>query len=117
MDVVGLRSTKGVLQLCVTRDATDFPDCRKGGSGIRRTIPATAPRLRFEGLPPGNYAIAVIHDANGNGRLDTLLGVPREGFGFSRNPVIRFGPPRFSAAAFPLSGDAQIQQVRIRYLL
>jgi uncharacterized protein (DUF2141 family) len=117
VDVVGLRSAKGVLQLCVTRDAQDFPDCRKNGNGLRRTIPASVPRIRFEGLPPGNYAVAVIHDANGNARLDTMLGIPREGFGFSRNPPIRFGPPRFAAAQFPLGSDAQVQQVRIRYLL
>jgi uncharacterized protein (DUF2141 family) len=46
-----------------------------------------------------------------------MMGIPREGFGFSRNPAIGFGPPRFSAARFTLGSDAQKQQVRIRYLL
>jgi uncharacterized protein (DUF2141 family) len=68
-------------------------------------------------LPRGDYAIAVIHDENGNAKLDTLAGIPREGFGFSRNPPIRFGPPRFAAARFTLVDDAQMQQVRMRYIL
>ena len=112
-----LRSTRGVLQICLTTEAGDFPDCRNGHTAIKRTISASTPRVRFTGLPLGTYAIAVIHDANSNERLDTFMGMPREGFGFSRNPAIGFGPPRFSAASFGVGSDAPAQQVRIRYLL
>ena len=72
--------------------------------------------IRFAGLAPGNYAAAVIHDENSNARLDTFAGIPREGFGFSRNPAIGFGPPRFSAAAFAVGGVAETQQVTMRYM-
>ena len=69
----------------------------------RRSVAAAAPRRRASpALPRGDYALAVIHDENGNARLDTIAGIPREGFGFSRNPPIRFGPPRFAAARFDL---------------
>lgn len=61
--------------------------------------------------------MAVIHDANANARLDTMLGIPREGFGFSRDPAIRFGPPRFAAARFAVAAGSANQQVRMRYLL
>lgn len=117
VEITGLRSAKGVIQLCLTADAGAFPDCKAGGHGIKRTLPAATPRIRLEGLAPGDYAIAVIHDANGNSRLDTMLGIPREGFGFSRNPAIRFGPPRFDAARFPITPRGETQQVRMRYLL
>jgi len=117
IEMTGLRSAKGVVRLCLVRDPTDFPDCREGKGALKRTLPATNPRIRLEGLPAGDYAIAVIHDANGNAKLDTMLGIPREGFGFSRNPAIRFGPPRYKDARFTLGADAQMQQVRIRYLL
>jgi uncharacterized protein (DUF2141 family) len=117
VEFTDLRSDKGVLQICLTSDAGDFPSCKNGAGAVRRTISAASPRLRFEGLPPGKYAIAVIHDANANARLDTTLGIPREGFGFSRNPAIGFGAPSFSAARFETDGGAQVQQVRMRYLL
>jgi uncharacterized protein (DUF2141 family) len=113
----GLRSAKGVLQVCITSQAAAFPDCRTGSEVIKRTVSAASPHLRLEGLAPGSYAIAVIHDANANARLDTALGIPREGFGFSRNPTVVFGPPRFSAARFPLAAGSDSQQVRIRYML
>lgn len=117
IEMTGLRSVKGVVRICLVQDPGDFPDCREGKGALKRTLPAGNPRIRLEGLAPGDYAIAAIHDANGNARLDTVLGIPREGFGFSRNPAIRFGPPRYRDARFTLGADAQLQQVRIRYLL
>jgi uncharacterized protein (DUF2141 family) len=117
VEVTALRSAKGVIRLCLTSEAKDFPDCRNGARAIKRTIPAGAPRIRIEGISPGNYAIAVIHDENGNSKLDTFVGIPREGFGFSRNPGIGFGPPRFSRAEFPVGSGAETQQVKLRYLL
>ncbi|MDP5279977.1 DUF2141 domain-containing protein [Sphingomonas sp. DG1-23] len=116
VEITGLRSARGLIQLCLTADAAAFPDCKRAG-GIRRTLSAAAPRIRFEGLPPGDYAVAVIHDANANAKLDTMLGIPREGFGFSRDPAIRFGPPRFAAAQFTVAAGGGSQQVRMRYLL
>lgn len=117
LDFTSLRSTRGLLQICIAPAASEFPDCRDGRGAIKRTIPASDGKLRLTALAPGDYAVAVIHDANGNGKLDTFMGIPREGFGFSRNPVIGFGPPRFSAARFPLDGGSDRQEVKLRYLL
>jgi uncharacterized protein (DUF2141 family) len=116
VEIVNLRSAKGLIRLCLTADRTAFPDCRKGDV-VTRTVSAASPRIRFENLAPGSYALAVIHDENGNAKLDTMLGIPREGFGFSRNPGIGFGPPGFDAVRFEVAGGASAQQVRIRYLL
>ncbi len=112
-----LRSERGVILLCLTADPANFPGCVDDANAVTRSVPASRPRLRIDGLGQGAYALSVIHDENGNARLDTFAGIPREGFGFSRNPGIGFGPPRFSAAAFPLGSGATTQQVRIRYLL
>ena len=112
----GLRSARGSLRLCLAADPANFPGCADHADAMMRTVPAATPQVRFDGLPRGSYALAVIHDANNNARLDTLVGIPREGFGFSRNPAIGFGPPRFAAAQFAVAGDAQRQQVRMRYI-
>jgi len=106
-----------VLRICLTRHASSFPSCRDDPQALTRTVPAAAAAIRFDALPAGDYALAVIHDANGNAKLDTMLGIPKEGFGFSRNPAIGFGPPSFSNARFPVTTGAEIQQIRIRYLL
>jgi len=67
---------------------------------------------------PGTYAIALLHDENENDRIDRLLGlVPREGFGFSRDARVSFGPPHFEDAAFDV-GTAEVSQtIRMRYML
>jgi uncharacterized protein (DUF2141 family) len=117
LDVTNLRSPKGVLQICLTARPESFPDCKDDPRAVSRSVPASAPRVQFDGLAPGSYAAAIIHDENGNKKLDTLMGIPREGFGFSRNPVVGFGPPKFDAARFAVDGAAKPQQVKMRYLL
>ena len=115
--MTNVRSDKGVLRLCVTADPKNFPNCVDDARAQSRTLPAATRTTVFRGLPMGDYAIAVIHDENDNARLDRFAGIPREGFGFSRNPPIGFGPPKFGAAQFAVESDAAMQQVRMRYLL
>lgn len=112
-----LRNAKGLIRICLTAVPNNFPACGNEADAVTRSIPAGTHDLRIAGLPHGDYAIAVIHDENGNKKLDTFMGIPREGFGFSRNPPIGFGAPRFAAARFSLQGDTETQQVQMHYLL
>jgi uncharacterized protein (DUF2141 family) len=51
------------------------------------------------------YALAVIHDEDSNGKLNTnWLGIPTEGYGFSNDARALLGPPTFSAASFSYDG-------------
>ncbi|WP_226015954.1 DUF2141 domain-containing protein [Novosphingobium sp. FKTRR1] len=118
VDIEGLRSTRGLIQACLTADPITFPDCQKDPQA--RHVTATAadgPSVVFRHVLPGRYAIALFHDENANGRMDKVLMVPREGFGFSRDAPIRFGPPRFDAAEFPLGEAALVTPIKVRYLL
>ena len=118
LSIEGLRSQRGDIQLCMTMLPAKFPSCKGDPNARRMTVPAAqAAKLRIENLPQGQYAIAVIHDENSNAKLDTALGIPREGFGFSRNPVIMFGPPRFSAAEFRVGDGETAQRLKMKYLL
>lgn len=118
VEFTNLRSNKGLLQICLTTDPKQFPDCKGDPkNALRRTISATNPHIRFEGLSPGTYAIGVIHDANSNAKLDTALGIPREGFGFSRDAPVSFGPPKFTSAAFTVGTEPVRQRIKLRYLL
>ncbi|MDB5721533.1 MAG: hypothetical protein JWP15_2151 [Alphaproteobacteria bacterium] len=104
--------------MCLTAKAAGFPDCAKDMQAVTRTVPAdAAASIRFEGVRPGTYALAIFHDENGNKKLDTFLGIPREGFGFSRNPTVRFGPPRFAQAGFEVGDGIARVTVRMQYLL
>lgn len=113
----GLRSEKGRILICVTRHAKYFPDCRDDPDKHHYNVTAAAGSLSVGALPPGDYAIAIIHDENGNGKLDTFMGLPREGVGFSRNAPIRFGPPAFRSASVPVTDAPQRQTIRLKYFL
>lgn len=52
-------------------------------------------------LKPGEYAFKYFHDENNNNKLDqNWIGIPTEGFGFSNNPKVLFGPPSFDKTLF-----------------
>lgn len=113
----GLRDSKGVVRICLTSRADAFPQC-KAGAALTATVKAAkgAVDYRFEGVRPGTYAIAAFHDANGNGKLDKMMGMPREGFAFSRNPPMRPRAPTFKEAHFAVGGEGG-QVLHMRYLL
>lgn len=115
--VGGLRSTKGKVLACLTTHARGFPDCRHDPAARKLAVAAGRPvTLLFGDLPPGRYALSLLHDENGNGKADMTLMIPREGFGFSRDAAARFGPPKFAAAAFVV-GDAPVSiAVHMRYI-
>lgn len=115
--VEGMRSQRGQVLVCLTANPRAFPDCAKDARARKLTVPAgQAQTIVFADLADGTYAVSLLHDENGNGKPDMTLMMPREGFGFSRNPAIRFGPPAFARAAFAMGGTARHETIRMRYM-
>ena len=118
VDIYGLRSVKGNVLVCVTANPRFFPDCSKDPKSRRATVPANnAALVSFSGMSSGTYAIALVHDENANSKMDMAIFLPKEGFGFSRNPVVMAGPPKFSSAAFAVEGADISQCVKMKYML
>ena len=70
----------------------------------------------FKDIAPGTYALAVVHDENMNGKLDTKwLGIPTEGYGFSRDAKALLGAPSFSSASFPYDGKDLDLTISLHY--
>ena len=112
-----LRSNRGQVHVCLTRSSAHFPNCARDPAALKRSVSATTGSVRFDGVQPGAYAVSLFHDENGNGKFDTFAGIPREGFGFSRNPTVRFGAPRFRQVVIDLGPGFARQAVRMQYLL
>lgn len=114
-----LRNTNGVVRLCVTRRPASFPGgCEQDPDAVKLTAPAALQiKIILHDLAPGEYAVALFHDENGNGRLDRWGPLPTEGFGFSRNPRLGFGPPSFRQASFTIGAGEVRQVIKIHYLL
>jgi uncharacterized protein (DUF2141 family) len=117
ISVSGIRSAKGNITITIYPDEpSHFLD---GAYKVaRQQLPITLPVTNacFSLPVPGYYAVALFHDENDNHHLDTnALGVPTEGYGFSNNPTLYFGPPELSRVRFSLhSGDNPIT-VRMKY--
>ncbi|HEX9955576.1 MAG TPA: DUF2141 domain-containing protein [Allosphingosinicella sp.] len=113
-----LRNAKGVVHLCLTANAAFFPDCAGDPKAKKKSVAASnAGSVTIPGVAPGAYALSVFHDENGNTKFDTFLKIPKEGFGFSRNPTVRFGAPKFAQVRFEVGGGIARQTVRMQYLL
>ncbi len=117
VSVTGLRNMKGQVLLCLTTNPKAFPDCSKDLGSVRMAVKAAdAGDFAVYAPAAGTYAIAVVHDENSNNKMDTAIFLPKEGFGFSRNPAITVGPPSFKSASFAVAGDMR-QSIRMKYML
>jgi uncharacterized protein (DUF2141 family) len=101
----GLREAKGHIMLSLTDSAEAWDGKAEARTRLRQPVAATSETIRFDDLPPGSYAVQVFHDANDNGRMDTnILGMPVEGYGFSRNPLV-MRKATYEEARFELAPD------------
>ena len=109
VEVSGARSDEGTVSAALYASAETWAAMKQPLRAQR--VPAGARTLLvFRDLPAGTYALAVIHDQNGNGKLDTNpVGMPIEAYGFSRDARGNFGPPKFDDAAIAVSTDLTIK--------
>ena len=115
--VHGIKSARGVIRLAICPQDAGFPDCK--GREVRSAnlqIGNGQASAHFADIPAGTYGVSVFHDANANGKLDTFMGIPREGYGFSRNPPFRPRAPRFQEAELAVSGPT-VASITLRYIL
>jgi uncharacterized protein (DUF2141 family) len=113
--VTGLKHTRGSLLTCIYRDKVGFPTCQKSTTAIKQksAITSGAMRVRFTGLPPGDYAVSVHHDEDGDGKLKTnFIGMPKEGVGVSNNPG---GMPSYGKSTVKIGPGSAIS-ITMRYL-
>lgn len=136
--VTGARNAKGQIRIALFQDATGFPE--NASQSIRlqqaaidsQTLSAEAV---FDDIPSGTYAVYVFHDENMNGKLDKILGAPKEGYGASNNPqkgcsihsylphessITRSSmkcikPPTFDEAKFSVDELEQLVEIQLIY--
>ena len=117
--VTDVRSAKGVIRACMTTREDIFPKCIKDAGAHRTVVPANGKvEIRFTGVKPGNYAIALLHDENNNGKADRAMGMmPKEGYGFSRDAPVKMAPPKFADAVFTQGEGTSRVTIKMRYFL
>lgn len=111
--VHGVASGRGAVSVALCPRATFLRGCALARS-VRAARGDVA--VAFPAVPAGRYAVMAFHDENGNGRLDrSEMGVPVEGYGFSRDASGRQGPPSFDDAAIDVRPGGTRLALTLRY--
>ena len=110
VNVTDLDGSGGFVEMGLYNNPSVWPE--RGKSFLKSKIEVKGKSLSyiFENVPvPGEYALAIFHDANSNGKIDkNFLGIPKEGYAFSNDARGVFGPPDFEDASFKMEGDKEI---------
>ena len=107
VNILNIRNSIGTVACALFESPDGFPNeyLRSATNVMVIKIRKAQARCDFEDIPPGTYAMAVVHDENMNGKLDTnWLGLPTEGYGFSNNAKAVLSAPSFSDASFTYDG-------------
>jgi uncharacterized protein (DUF2141 family) len=119
LEVSTFRNTHGFLGCQLYPKGEDFPDNWSAHRDMRKRVPVTGPTTSctFPDMPPGTYGAAVIHDENGNGKLDkNFLGMPLEGYGISNNHTHALSRPTWNESKFAVAADTTYtSRISIRY--
>ena len=118
MKILNIRNRNGTVDCALFESPEGFPRefLHSAQNVMVIKIRYTEARCDFEAIPPGTYALAVIHDENSNGKLDTnLFGIPTEGYGFSNDATALFGTPSFSDASFSYNGQSLDMTISLHY--
>jgi uncharacterized protein (DUF2141 family) len=106
---------RGVMRVGLyTRDA--YPN-DKSTPTAAADVPAIGGEttIILTSLAPGEYAVEVYQDLNGNGKMDmSLLGIPEEPYGFSRDARPRLSKPSFDRVKFSVAAGDNCQTLHLQ---
>jgi uncharacterized protein (DUF2141 family) len=101
--VKGAEAPMGKVLCWLFANSTGFPMDPKGAKTIVSVPAAAEVTCRFPGVAPGRYAVAIGHDTNGNGIIDTTpVGQPTEQWGVTNNARPAMRAPNFEESAFTM---------------
>ena len=114
--VDNLRNNSGFIRFALYNKEYGFPENDHKIDKIDVRLESQKMKTTFKNLEPGTYAVAMFHDENGNNEFDkNFFGFPLEGFGFSNDANVFFGPPDFKEAAIEVAGVKKTIKIEVNY--
>ena len=118
IEMKGFRSDKGKALVALFASKEGFPnEPKKAVRRVEVDIKKKAATTVLMGVPPGTYAVAVLHDEDGNKAMKTgLFGIPKEGYGASQDARGNFGPPSFGDAKLDIRPGRRVTtRIKLAY--
>jgi uncharacterized protein (DUF2141 family) len=116
VNVPGPLDPKGTIGCNLFSSAPGFPGDGHAARGVWVPARAGGASCVFRDVSEGVYAVSVLLDLNGNGRVDTnIVGMPEEPWGVSNNARPTRRAPRFDECTFRVAGYEPVEiHVRVQ---
>lgn len=102
--IKNFENNKGVCRACVFATASSFNGEGQPLQCTQADISGKVAQVTFANLPVGVYAVSVFHDTNNNQKMDkNFLGIPKEGYGASKNKLPFASAPTFDDNKFSVT--------------
>jgi len=119
LTVEGIQDAEGRIAIAIFNSEAGFPDDHEKAVKhffVPLKKPDRSVTIAINDLPSGQYAIALFHDNNLSGKLETnLFGIPRKGYGFSNNVNPSLRSAYFEEAVFTLLEQGQAMTIKMIY--
>jgi uncharacterized protein (DUF2141 family) len=109
VNIAGAKSTQGKIACALYAVETGFPFDTSKATTQLVPVALGGSICKFTDLKQGTYAVGIVHDLNGNERVDTnIFGVPQESWAVSNNVSHKLRAPTFSEASFKIEQNIEI---------
>lgn len=118
MVISGIESDEGQILLSIFKDNASYEKEQpfKTLNFEKKAIANGTLTVHFD-LEPGTYGITLIDDKNKNGKIDkNMLGIPKEGFGFSNFFMEKMKKPLFDEFKVTLAPKNNNIKIKVKYM-
>ncbi|MGF7216519.1 uncharacterized protein (DUF2141 family) [Spirosoma lacussanchae] len=112
IDIQNIRKKQGAVYIALFEPGKTFPEGNPM-EGRKLDVTGSSVKATFS-VEPGEYAVAVYHDENGNGKMDKrVFGIPKEPYGFSNNFRPVMSAPKFGDCRFSVNESGKAISIRL----
>lgn len=101
INISNIKVLKGELIIGIFDKEATFLKDGAAFKNYKIAVDEATESIIIEDLPKGDYAISLYHDENSDGKCNrNMLGIPKEGYGFSNNIKPKFSAPSYKDCKF-----------------
>ncbi|MGC1633671.1 MAG: DUF2141 domain-containing protein [Gelidibacter sp.] len=104
--ISNIKILKGELIIGVFEKEATFLKDGEAFKNYTIVVDKATETIIIKDLPKGEYAVSLYHDENSDGECNrNMLGIPKEGYGFSNNIKPKFSAPSYQDCKFQFDNN------------
>jgi len=110
----GIKTQKGEILIAMFNNETGFPE--DGSKAFKTWKFSPASTITLQNIPPGTYAITLLHDLDNNQKMTfNLFGIPKDGYSSTPDGGPRFSKPKYKSSLFQHSSKPTDLNLKMHY--